>query len=200
MKNTRLVILICLSCILFGTFNTVAQTKTSEQLKQAFLHPPEDAKPWVFWYWMYGAVTKEGITADLQATKNAGIEGLYLMPIKGPGNPPLISPPATQLTPHFWELVKFAMSEADRIGVKLAFHDCDGFAVSGGPWITPEMSMQKVVWSKTLVSGGKMFHDTLAKPQSYKGYYRDIKIFAYPLPEGSGITSQTIVPKITAST
>lgn len=200
MKSIRIIISMCLCCLLFNAGNSFAQTRISDQLKQAFLHPPEPAKPWTFWYWMYGAVTKEGITADLQAMKNEGIEGAYLMPIKGPANPPLINPPATQLSPRFWEMVKFAMSEADRIGVKLAFHDCDGFAVAGGPWITPELSMQKVVWTKTLVSGGKLFHDTLARPQSYKGYYRDIKVFAYPSPEGSGISTKTIVPKITAST
>jgi hypothetical protein len=200
MRNIHWAILICFCCVGFNAGNLFAQNKSNDQLKQAFLHPPEQAKPWMFWYWMYGAVTKEGITADLQAMKKVGIEGAYLMPIKGPGNPPLINPPATQLSPRFWEMVKFAMSEADRIGVKLAFHDCDGFAVSGGPWITPEMSMQKVVWTKTLVTGGKLFHDTLARPQSYKGFYRDIKVFAYPSPEGSGITSRNIVPKITSST
>lgn len=198
MRSLRLSITISICCVLLGGLNVSAQT--NDKLKEAFLHPPELAKPWTYWYWMYGAVTREGITADLQAMKNEGIEGAYLMPIKGPSNPPLINPPATQLSKQFWELVKFAMSEADRIGVKLAFHDCDGFAVAGGPWITPELSMQKVVWTKTLVTGGKLFHDTLARPQSYKGYYRDIKVFAYPSPEGSGISTKTIVPKITAST
>jgi len=200
MRSIRLFLSISICCVLFGAFNVSAQTQANNKLKQMFLHPPESAKPWTYWYWMYGAVTREGITADLQAIKNEGIEGAYLMPIKGPSNPPLINPPATQLSKQFWQLVKFAMSEADRIGVKLAFHDCDGFAVAGGPWITPELSMQKVVWTKTLVNGGKLFHDTLLRPQSYKGYYRDIKVFAYPSPEGSGISTKTIVPKVTAST
>lgn len=200
MRSIRLAISISICCALLGVFKGSAQTPINDKLRQAFLHPPEQAKPWTYWYWMYAAVTREGITADLQAMKNEGIEGAYLMPIKGPSNPPLIYPPATQLSKQFWELVKFAMSEADRIGVKLAFHDCDGFAVAGGPWITPELSMQKVVWTKTTVSGGKLFHDTLAQPQSYKGYYRDIKVFAYPSPEGSGISTKTIIPKVTAST
>ena len=39
--------------------------------------------PGLFWYWMYGAVSKEGITADLEAMKHAGLGGTYLMPIKG---------------------------------------------------------------------------------------------------------------------
>jgi hypothetical protein len=200
MKNKSLVLLICLCSLNLVALSGFAQTNDRDKLMQAFLHPPEDAKPWIYWYWMQDAVTKEGITADLRSMKQEGIEGAYLMPIKGPANPPYINPPVVQLSPAFWAMVKFAMSEADRVGIKLAFHDCDGFAVAGGPWITPELSMQKVVWSKTLVSGGKLYHDTLAVPPSYKGYYRDIKILAYPSPEGSGISTKTIIPKITAST
>ena len=30
-----------------------------------FQNPSDEAKPWTFWYWMFGAVSKEGITADL---------------------------------------------------------------------------------------------------------------------------------------
>ena len=202
MKRIILVITIYVCSLNLFALQGYAQTKsnTNDQLKQAFIHPPEDAKPWIYWYWMQASVSKEGITADLQSMKDEGIEGAYLMPIKGPANPPYMTPPIVQLSKPWWEMVKFAMSEADRIGVKLALHDCDGFAVAGGPWITPELSMQKIVWTKTLVSGGKMSHDTLAKPQSYKGYYQDIKIFAYPSPEGSVITTKTIVPKFTAST
>lgn len=173
---------------------------TGEQMKQAFLHPPEAAKPWIFWYWMQASVTREGIKADLEAMKYEGIGGAYLMPIKGPANPPYLNPPVNQLTPEWWTMVKYAMQEADKLGLKIAMHDCDGFAVAGGPWITPEKSMQKVVWTKTLVQGGKTFNDTLAKPENYKGFYKDIRILAYPSPKGSGISTQTVIPQITAST
>jgi len=170
-----------------------------DEAKQAFVNPPQAAKPWIFWYWMQASVTKEGITADLKALAKNGIGGAYLMPIKGPANPPYINPPVNQLSKEWWDMVRFAFTEADKYGLKLAMHDCDGFAVAGGPWITSEMSMQKVVWTKTLISGGH-FDGILAKPESYNGYYKDIKVFAYPSPQGSGITSQTIVPKVTAST
>lgn len=189
---------------LIGATQLRAQTRgnalTGEQMKQAFLHPPEAAKPWIFWYWMQASVTREGIKADLEAMKYEGIGGAYLMPIKGPANLPYLNPPVNQLTPEWWAMVKYAMQEAGRLGLKIAMHDCDGFAVAGGPWITPEMSMQKVVWTKTLVAGGKAFNDTLARPESYKGFYKDIKILAYPSPEGSGITTEKVIPKVTAST
>jgi hypothetical protein len=163
------------------------------------LHPGEAAKPWVFWYWMQGAVTREGITADLQAMKQAGIGGAYLMPIKGAANPPYLTPAVEQLTPEWWAMVKFTMQEADRIGVKLAMHDCDGFALAGGPWITPELSMQKVVWSKVKVAGGKVYRDTLPTPVHYKNYYKDIEVLAYPSPQGEGISSYDAQPKVSTS-
>jgi hypothetical protein len=145
-----------------------------------FRNPPPDSRPWVYWYWMNAAVSEPGILADLSAMRQAGLRGAYLMPIKGAGQPPLLQPPAEQLSPEFWALVRRAMTEADRLGLQLAMHDCDGFAVAGGPWITPELSMQKVVWSRTLVEGGRHFEGVLEQPASKEGYYGDIALLAWP--------------------
>src|SRR3954451_12494945 len=56
------------------------------QLLNDFKNPPQEALPWVFWYWIVAAVSKEGITADLEAMKAAGIGGAYLMSISGAGS------------------------------------------------------------------------------------------------------------------
>ncbi|WPU92364.1 glycosyl hydrolase [Mucilaginibacter sabulilitoris] len=200
MRKFTFILTLCVSCLVLQvTAQVRSVSRSKDELKQAFLHPPESAKPWVFWYWMQAAVTREGITADLQAMKQAGIGGAYLMPIKGVANPPYLTPAIEQLTPQWWAMVKFAMQEADRIGVKLAMHDCDGFALAGGPWITPELSMQKVVWSKTLVIGGRTYQDTLPKPAHYKNYYKDIEVLAYPSLPGEGTSSYDARPKVTTS-
>lgn len=193
--------------IVFVLLNTVFITQKSAaqkispkiNLENLLNHPPESAKPWVFWYWMQAAVSKAGITADLEAMKQNGIGGAYLMTIKGATNPPLLKPAIEQLTPEWWAMVRFAMQEADRLGLKLAMHDSDGFALAGGPWITPELSMQKVVWSKTHLKGNQNFNDTLSKPASYQGYYRDITVFAYPSPKGENISTETVKPQVTTS-
>ncbi len=168
-------------------------------IKQLFLDPPDEAKPWVYWYWMRSAVTKEGISADLKAMQEQGIGGAYLMTIRKTPDTPYILPPAAPLTPEWWELVRFAMAEANRLGVKLGMTSCDGWALAGGPWITPELSMQKVVWAKTYTKGNGIFNETLKQPETYKGYYKDIAVYAYPSLEGSDLSSQTIVPKVTSS-
>lgn len=116
------------------------------QMSESFRQPDMfDAKPWCFWYWMHGAVTREGITADLEAMAQNGLAGTYLMPIKSIEANPSLGGTVRQLSPEWYQMVDWAMQECDRLGLKLGMHICDGFALAGGPWITPEESMQKVV-------------------------------------------------------
>ncbi|QHS62620.1 glycosyl hydrolase [Chitinophaga agri] len=166
----------------------------AQQLDSLFRLPPPMAKPWVFWYWMHASVTKAGITADLEAMKEAGIGGAYLMPIKGKANPPFINPPVEQLTPAWWEMVRFAHSEAARLGLQLGMHFSDGFALAGGPWITPAQSMQKVVWTATTIRGGTAFNDTLSQPLTNEKYYRDIAVLAFPV-----VVREKQIPVVTSS-
>ncbi|OMP80367.1 DNA-binding protein [[Flexibacter] sp. ATCC 35208] len=139
------------------------------------VHAQENAKPWVFWYWMYAAVSQPGIHADLVAMKEAGLGGAYLMPINGKST---YTPVAEQLSPAWWDLVHYASQQADSLGLQLGMHFCDGFAVGGGPWITPALSMQKVVWTTTEVNGD--FNGILSQPATNEGYYEDIAVLAFP--------------------
>ncbi|MEJ6981384.1 glycosyl hydrolase [Pedobacter sp. P351] len=169
-------------------------------LRHGLAQTNDSAKSWVFWYWMQAGVSKEGITADLEAMKEAGIGGAYLMPIKGATNPPLFTPVAQQLSPQWWMMVKHALKEADRLGLKIGMHVSDGFALAGGPWITPELSMQKVVSTQTNITGGKKFKISLPQPETKEGYYKDIAVYAFPSVPGTNISTRKIIPKITTST
>ena len=162
-----------------------ADAQQTRSLREQFQNPSDEAKPWTFWYWMYGVVSKEGITADLEAMKHAGLGGTYLMPIKGIHEGAQYDGKAQQLTPEWWEMVCFSMEEADRLGLKLGMHICDGFALAGGPWITPKESMQKVVWSDTIVDGGKLNALRLPQPEAYENYYEDIALFALPVEDAA---------------
>lgn len=168
-----------------------------DSLEKLFLHPPASAKPWVFWYWMQASVTKEGIRADLEAMKEEGIGGAYLMPIKGAANPPLLNPPVEQLSPAWYEMLRFAMQEADRLGLQLAMHACDGFAIAGGPWIKPELSMQKLTWSRLSVEGGQRVAVTLPQPETNEHYYKDIVVLAFPSSPQWDSSTRTVVPQVT---
>lgn len=173
----------------------------SQTLEEQFRNPVgEDVVPWTFWYWMYGAVTKEGITADLEAMKRIGLGGAYLMPIKSPADNDKFDfyPSHNQLTPRWWEMVRFSMEEADRLGLKLGMHVSDGFALAGGPWITPENSMQKVVWAETVVKGGKVKNQKLPLPEIKENYYKDIALYAVPVGKRYSLTKP--IPVVTSNT
>ena len=66
------------------------------------------------------------------------------------------------------------------LGLEMGIHYSDGFALGGGPWIKPEESMQRVVWSDTIVDGGKV-SVALPQPACKESYYEDIAVFAVPL-------------------
>ncbi|MDD4968828.1 MAG: glycosyl hydrolase [Paludibacter sp.] len=185
MKHFRFCIS-CLFIVLLGTGTLYAQPSLREQ----FITPPIEAKPWTFWYWMYGAVSKEGIKADLEAMKEIGLGGAYLMTIKSIDEGPGYKNAVAQLTPEWWEIIRYSMEQADRLNLKLGMHISDGFALAGGPWITPKESMQKVVWNDTIVSGGKAGSVILAKPESFNGYYEDIAVYALPLKGSISVQSE----------
>jgi hypothetical protein len=168
---------------LFISIVVIVEAQTS--LYDQFNHPPVEAKPWTFWYWMHGAVSKPGIKADLEAMKQIGLGGAYLMTIRGVEGTDYPNS-VSQLSPEWWEMVRYSMQEADSLGLKLGMHVSDGFALAGGPWITPEESMQKVVFTDTIIDGGRIKDLTIKTPESYQGYYDDIAVYALPVLSGYG--------------
>jgi len=141
-----------------------------------FASPPADARPWVYWFWLNGNITREGITADLEAMKRVGIGGVLIMEVDQ-GIP---KGPVAFMSPPWRELFKHVVAEAQRLGLEVNMNNDAGWNGSGGPWIRPEHSMQKVVWTETNVEGPRHFDDTLPQPNAVAGFYRDIAVLAFP--------------------
>jgi hypothetical protein len=148
----------------------------TDDLRQAFLNPPDAAWPWVYWMVTDGMLTKEGITADLEAMRRVGIRGLIYMECD------LFVPkgPARFMTPEWRELIQHAVRDATRLGITIDMNDDGGYSGSGGPWITPELSMQMLTWSETSLEGGKPVSAVLQQPKTVQDYYRDIAVLAFP--------------------
>lgn len=170
-----------LSTLMFAiSYGAFAQYSKIEAYLKDESKMPESAKPWVFWYWMYASYNKEAIRKDLLAMKEAGIAGAYLAPIKGKKDPALFEPVIETMTKEWWDIFKYTTEQANEIGVKLALLPNDGFATAGGPFITPEKSMQKVVWTEHSVLGNQKLNIKLEQPESYDGFYEDIAVYAIP--------------------
>ncbi len=150
----------------------------ADNLERGFLSPPDSARPWVYWFWLNGNITREGITTDLEAMKRVGIGGVLIMEVDQ-GAP---VGPVDFMGTQWRELFTHVVSEAHRLGLEVNMNNDAGWNGSGGPWIRPEQSMQKVVWTEVEVEGPRRFEDTLKQPETVAGYYRDISVLAFPSP------------------
>ena len=82
-----------------------------EALRQGFASPPASARPWVYWFWMDGNLSREGITADLEAMRAAGLGGVIIMEVDV-GIP---KGPVRFMSPEWRALFKHVVREAERL-------------------------------------------------------------------------------------
>lgn len=140
-----------------------------------FLNPPSSTKPRTWMHAMSGNMSKEGMTKDLEAISEAGVGGVMLFTVTHgipQGNVKFNSP-------EYYDIVKHAASECERLGLSFGFHNCDGWSSSGGPWISAKESMRYVVYSQTVTDGEKV-SVSLPYPTKRENYYEDIAVLAYP--------------------
>jgi len=128
-----------------------ASARADRALEEGFKSPPHSARPWVFWFWINGNITKEGITADLEAFRRVGIGGMIWMEVSGPWWAP--DGPVRALSPEWHAAMQWAVRECARLGLEFDMSLDFGYG-SGGPHITPELSMQQLVWTEKEVEGG----------------------------------------------
>lgn len=175
----------------------------ADDLAMEFAHPPESARPWVYWFWNNGNVTKEGITADLEAMRRAGVGGVIIMDVVERFAPP--AGPADFMNAEWQELFCFAVAEAHRLGLKINMTNGPGWCGSSGPWITPALSMQKLVSTNWVVAGPAHFREVLARPDTgarshdsfnssvnFADYYEDVAVLAYPAPTNGPVTAAAV--------
>ena len=170
-----------------------SETTSLETLEAEFLNPPNSSRPRTWFHVMSGNMTKAGITKDLESIQSVGIGGVLLFNVTQ-GIP--IGPVKFNSAEHL-ELVSHMAAESERLGLAFGVHNCDGWTSSGGPWITPENSMKKVVWSETYSSGGAI-NIVLEEPDKLENYYEDIATIAYPRLPGEKETADNR-PKVTSS-
>ena len=140
------------------------QAEPADSLVKSFQSPPPDARPWVYWFWNNGNVTSNGITADLEAMQHVGIGGVLIMDVVQHFAPPRGT--AEFMNPEWQSLFEFSVQEAARLGLEINMNNGPGWCGSSGPWITPELSMQKLVWTNLVVTGPTNFSEVLPQPDT----------------------------------
>ena len=164
-------------------------------LAAAFASPPDEARPWVYWMWMDGNLTRGGITADLEAMREAGLGGVVICEV----NVGVPRGPVEFMSAEWRALFKHVVREAERLGLEVTLNAGPGWTGSGGPWVEPERSMQHIVAATVETAGPSRFDAALPRParrpaffgegglpQAVKdrmdGFYRDVAVLAFPTP------------------
>ena len=184
-----------LACALLLLSSSAAALPARAQnaLREGFRNPPESARPRVWWHWMNGNVTKEGIRLDLEWMKRIGIGGADAIDASI-DTPQVVKHRLVYMTPGWKDAFRYAAGLADKLGLELSIDSSPGWSETGGPWVPPAQAMKKLVWSATSVSGP--FHGVLPRPPDVPGpfgtirtaathapdFYRDSIVIAYRVP------------------
>lgn len=170
--------------LLGGSLVAAAQT-SSDSLKRGFENPPASAHPRVWWHWMNGNISKEGIKLDLEWMHRVGVAGFQTFDA-ALDTPQLVDKRLVYMTPEWKDAFKYATVLANQLGLEEAIAGSPGWSESGGPWVPASEGMKKYVWSETPVEGGRPFHGKLPHPPSNTGAFQDMAIHdVFSAPPGS---------------
>ena len=97
-------------------------------LEKGFLNPPESAKPRVWWHWMSGNITREGIKADLEWMHRVGIGGFQNFDA-GLSTPQIVGKRLVYMTPEWKDAFLFTTKLADSLGLEMAIAGSPGWSM-----------------------------------------------------------------------
>ncbi|WP_036930478.1 glycosyl hydrolase [Prevotella sp. 10(H)] len=176
----------------------------SEDIEKGFKNPPVSAKSGVYWYFMDGNFSKEGITKDLESMVRVGISHVIFLEV----NVGVPRGKVDMLSTEWKDMFKHAVKECERLGVEMTLGVGPGWTGSGGPWVKPEESMQHLVSSSVIVDGSEIKNVILPKPapkrpffgernftpelhKQWQEFYEDIAVLAFPTPKGDDVIGDT---------
>ena len=219
-KIIRLVVMVMVfNFVTVSRNHSVVFAQPPVTVEQAFVNPPNAAQPRVWWHWMNGNITKEGIQKDLEWMKRVGIGGFQNFDASL-FTPQIVDKRLIYMTPEWKDAFKFTTELADKLGLEMAIAGSPGWSESGGPWVPAKDGMKKYVWTETRIKGGQNFSGKLPQPAGVTGafqnipfrdpmglpheanpahtFYEDTVVIAYRVPD-TDLSLRELNPKITSS-
>jgi hypothetical protein len=180
--------------LLVANVGVVAQNaaKSQDALKAGFEKPPQAARPLVWWHWMNGNISKQGIQLDLEWMHRVGIGGFQNFDA-ALSTPQVVEKRLAYMTPEWKDAFVYATTLADRLGMEEAIAGSPGWSESGGPWVSGRQAMKKYVWSETAVEGGQPFTGKLAHPPTATGPFQDLAIHNADFDEPEFYADSTVI-------
>lgn len=169
-------------CALAACSMLLAACDGPQGLEEGFRDPSStDVQTSVYWYWISGNVSKEGVVADLESMKRIGIDRAFIGNIGLPESEMPHRGPVKLFTEEWYEIMHTALKKATELGIDIGVFNCPGWSQAGGPWIKPEEAMRYLATVPAEVEGGRVVEVTLPAPSPD---FTDVRTIAVPLPEG----------------
>ena len=206
-KKISVAIAIILSAISCTPQNSI------EELQRGWENPPLSARNRVWWHWMNGNITKEGIRKDLQWMKDTRQGGVHNFDA-ALGTPTIVDKRLIYMDEGWKDAFAYAVKVADSLGLEFTVASAPGWSSTGGPWVSEQDAMKKLVWSEAYASGN--VNMSLPEPPHTTGafldgapagrgtagtnyeYYEDIAVIAVKQPADRQTVS-SLGAKVTAS-
>lgn len=156
---------------------------TAQQLEQGFAATPDSIKTSVYWYWISNHISEQGVVKDLESMKQIGIDRAFIGNIglddaeSGEGKVKFYSE-------EWWRVMHAALKRASELGIEIGIFNCPGWSQSGGPWVKPSQAMRYLASVSVALNGGRHVDMTLPRPAQTTDYYEDVRLMAYPAPQG----------------
>jgi hypothetical protein len=122
---------------------------------------------------MNGNVTQDGIRKDLDWMARIGIGGVQNFDA-ALSTPQVVQQRLAYMTPEWKEAFRSAVVRADELGLELAIAASPGWSETGGPWVEPRDGMKKLVWTETVLEGGRRFTGRLPPPPATSGAFQSL--------------------------
>lgn len=209
------IVIACFSVFLMSFGISSAQDRTV--LMEGFRNPPKEARPRVWWHWMNGNISKEGIAKDLEWMKRSGIVGFHNFDA-GLSTPQIVEKRIVYMTPEWKDAFSYAVNMAESLDMEMTIASSPGWSETGGPWVKPEEAMKKLVWRQLDIQGGRyisvklpegfnnmgpyqdytLVSDRISQTYDNGKFYRDIAVVAVKIPD-SEISMDEMCPSISVS-
>lgn len=166
MKRLVIALIATLMCL------TAVGQSDNDSLEQGFQSPPAYARPQIWWHWMNGNITKDGIRKDIEWFNRIGLGGFHVFDASF-STPQVVEERLVYMTEQWKDAFKYAIDIADSLGLEVTIPSSPGFSSTGGPWVKPEEAMKKVVWREMTVEGGCKVKAVLPEPYMTTGKFQN---------------------------
>ena len=151
---------------------------STEELARDFATPPETVQTGIYWYWISGNISEEGVVRDLHAMKRAGINRAFIGNIGQDGL--YTERNVLIMSDEWWKILHTALKTASELDIEIGIFNSPGWSQSGGPWVKPDEAMRYLASAQIEVEGPRHIETTIAAPAAD---FEDVRTIAYPAPE-----------------